>query len=149
MVLVDHGSMSMVIDMNDEKLKILEQIKEFMAGTEGVGFTHQPDRDTRYQHTRYQHISDVLCRLRYYALVKADRGVVLRCLERTTGYSRQQVTRLVRRYLDTGELGKRYKPRMWLFWPTRTISTKASPARPWCTSCRGSVTCTTSGSAFG
>jgi hypothetical protein len=36
--------MSMVIDMNDEKLKTLEQIKEFMAGTEGEGFTHQPDR---------------------------------------------------------------------------------------------------------
>jgi hypothetical protein len=29
----------MVIDMHDEKLKTLEQIKEFMAGTEGVGFT--------------------------------------------------------------------------------------------------------------
>jgi hypothetical protein len=41
--------MSMVIDMNDEKLKTLEQIKEYMAGTEGVGFTHQPNRDTRYQ----------------------------------------------------------------------------------------------------
>jgi hypothetical protein len=38
--------MSMMIDMNDEKLKTLEQIKEFMAGTEGAGFTHQPDRDT-------------------------------------------------------------------------------------------------------
>jgi hypothetical protein len=97
--------MSMVIDMNDEKLKTLEQIKEFMAGTEGVGFTHQPDRDTRYQH-----IAEVLCRLRYYALGKSDRGLVLRYLKRTTGYSRQQVTRLVRRYLDTGELKKRYKP---------------------------------------
>ncbi len=103
--MVDHGSMSMVIDMNDEKLKTLEQIKEFMAGTEGVGFTHQPDRDTRYQH-----IAEVLCRLRYYALGKADRGLVLKYLKRTTGYSRQQVTRLVRRYLDTGELKKRYKP---------------------------------------
>jgi hypothetical protein len=95
----------MVIDMNDEKLKTLEQIREFMAGTEGVTFSHQPDSDTRYQH-----IANVLCRLRYYALGKADRGLVLRYLERTTGYSRQQMTRLVRRYLDTGELKKRYKP---------------------------------------
>jgi len=87
----------MVIDMNDEKLKTLEQIREFMASTEGVEFTHQPDPDTRYQH-----IADVLCRLRYDALGKADKGVVLRYLERTTGYFRQQVTRLVRRYLDTG-----------------------------------------------
>jgi len=42
-VLVDHGSMSRVIDMNDEKLKTLEQIREFMAGTKGVGFTHQKE----------------------------------------------------------------------------------------------------------
>jgi hypothetical protein len=59
--------MSMVIDMNDEKLKTLEQIREFLAGTEGVEFTHQPDRDTRYQH-----IADVLCRLRYYPLNKGS-----------------------------------------------------------------------------
>jgi len=82
----------MVIDMNDEKLKTLEQIREFMAGTEGVTFSHQPDPDTRYQH-----IADVLCRLRYYALGKADRGLVLRHLEWSTGYSRQQVTLLVKK----------------------------------------------------
>ena len=34
--MVDHGSMSMVIDMNDEKLKTLEQIKEFMAETDNL-----------------------------------------------------------------------------------------------------------------
>jgi len=63
-----------------------------MAGTEGVTVSHQPNPDTRYQH-----ITDVLCRLRYYALGKADRGLVLRYLERTTGYSRQQVTLLVKK----------------------------------------------------
>ena len=103
-VLVDHGDMSMVIDMNDEKLKTLDQIRNFMTGTEGVGFCHQPEKDNRYQH-----IEDALCRLRYYSLDKADKGLVLRYLEHTTGYSRQQMTRLVRRYLDTGRLRKRYK----------------------------------------
>jgi len=48
-VLVDHGDMSMVIDMNDEKLKTLDQIRNFMAGTEGVEFCHQPGKDNRYQ----------------------------------------------------------------------------------------------------
>lgn len=68
-----------------------------MAGTEGVMVSHHPKPDTRYQH-----IANVLCRLRYYALSKADRGLVLRYLKGTTGYSRQQVTRLVKRYHDTG-----------------------------------------------
>ncbi len=94
----------MVIDMNDEKLKTLDQIRNFMTGTEGVEFCHQPEKDNRYQH-----VEDVLCRLRYYSLSKTDKGLVLRYLERTTGYSRQQMTRLVRRYLDTGRLKKRYK----------------------------------------
>jgi len=50
-------------------------------------------------------------RLRYHALGKADRGFVMRYLKkRTTGYSRKKVTRLVRRYLDMGELKKRYGP---------------------------------------
>jgi len=94
----------MVIDMNDEKLETLEQIRSFMTGTEGVEFRHQPETDNRYQH-----IADVLCRLRYYDLSRPDKGFVLRYLEHTTGYSRQQMTRLVRRYLDVGRLKKRYK----------------------------------------
>lgn len=95
----------MVIDMNDDKIRTLEQIRNFMSGTEGVQFRHQPERDNRYQH-----IADVLCRLRYYNLSKSDKGLVLRYLEHTTGYSRQQITRLVRRYLDNGGLKKLYKP---------------------------------------
>lgn len=103
-VLVDHGDMSMVIDMNDENLKTLDQIRYLMTGTEGVEFCHPPGKDNRYQH-----IEDTLCRLRYYRLNKTDRGLVLRYLEHTTGYSRQQMTRLVRRYIDMGRLKKLYK----------------------------------------
>ena len=36
--------------------------------------------------------------------------MVLRYLERTTGYSRQQITRLVSRFLETRRLEKRYVP---------------------------------------
>ncbi len=41
--------------------------------------------------------SEVLRRFGYGRLGKADKGLILRYLERTTGYSRQQITRLVKR----------------------------------------------------
>lgn len=57
---------------------------------------------------RYEFIAAVLKRLCYRRLGRADKGVVLRYLERLTGYSRQQVIRLVRRSLDEEALVKRY-----------------------------------------
>ena len=58
---------------------------------------------------RYGFISAVLQRFRYGRLGRSDRGVVLRYLERTTGYSRQQITRLVGRSRQGAPLVKRYR----------------------------------------
>jgi hypothetical protein len=52
----------------------------------------------------------VLKRFRYTLLLKRDKGVILRYLERTTGLSRQQVTRLVRRYRKSGKVTKQRNP---------------------------------------
>ena len=50
------------------------------------------------------HIGKVLRRFSYWKLGRADKGLVRRYLERTTGLSRAQLTRLVGRYLAEGEL---------------------------------------------
>ena len=81
----------MVIDMNEAKLTTLEQIKAFLKGTEAVEFP-VCGKDC------YGPIGDVLRRFRYGQLRRAGKGVILRYLERTTGYSRQQITRLVKRW---------------------------------------------------
>ena len=47
-------------------------------------------------------------RLRYGRLPRPDKGVVMRYLERTTGYSRAQLKRLVRRARAGEALAKRY-----------------------------------------
>jgi transposase InsO family protein len=94
----------MVIDMNETKLTTLEQLRRFLAGTTEVAFKPTPDDE------RYAHIADVLRRFRYAGLIRPDKGVVLRYLEKTTGYSRQQLTRLVARFHDTRQLKKRYRP---------------------------------------
>lgn len=57
---------------------------------------------------RYVQIAAVLKRLNYRRLKRPDKGVVLRYLEHTTGYWRQQLTRLVGRVLDGETLAKGY-----------------------------------------
>ncbi len=91
--------------MNETKLTTIEQVRAFLAGTAAVEFSPYMEDDERYRH-----IFGVLTRLDYCRLSKPDRGTVLRYLERTTGYSRQQITRLVGRWRDEGKpLVKRYR----------------------------------------
>lgn len=96
---------AMVIEMNETRLCTLGQIQAFLEGTGEVGF--QPIGGDE---GRYGHIQAVLKRFAYPGLKRADKGLVLRYLGRTTGYSRQQLTRLVRQCLATGGLAKRYRP---------------------------------------
>jgi len=97
----------MVIEMNEVKHVTLTQVRQFLAGTADVGFRVQGENAQRYRW-----ISAVLGRFGYRGLNRAERGVILRYLQRMTGYSRQQVTRLVHQYVHTGGLRPGYgKPR--------------------------------------
>ncbi len=93
----------MVIDMNEQQLNTVAQIRAFLNGTQEVRF--EPiGEDTQ----RYVFIAAVLKRLGYRRLPRPDKGVVMRYLERTTDYSRQQLTRLVHRALAGEPLTKHY-----------------------------------------
>ncbi len=94
----------MVIEMNEQKLVTLEQLREFLAATEEVDF-----QGCGQDEERYRHIEAVLRRFGYGSLKRAEKAVVLRYLERTTGYSRQQMTRLVTQYRETGRLKKSWR----------------------------------------
>ncbi len=93
----------MVTHMNDEHIKNLEQVRRFLEGTEALELAIE-DKDERYAW-----IERTLRRFRYRRLNKADRGLVLRYLARVSGYSRQQVTRLVHQYLKRGHLKRRQR----------------------------------------
>lgn len=93
-----------MIDMNEKKLVALEQLKAFLTVTREVEF--QP---CGQDEERYRHIGEVLGRFGYGRLKKPDKGIVLRYLERTTGYSRQQITRLVKRRQAGNPLVKGYR----------------------------------------
>lgn len=94
-----------MIDMNETKLTTLEQVRAFLAGTAEVGFCATSVGEDE----RYRHISSVLARFGYKRLKKPDKGLILRYLERTTDYSRQQLTRLVGRWCKGRALRKCYR----------------------------------------
>jgi hypothetical protein len=89
----------MVINMEEVKLQTLEQIRVFLDGTSEVTF-RVPKED------RNPFIERVLKRFGYAPHGRVDRGILLRYIERMTGLSRQQVTRLVGQYRKDGKLSK-------------------------------------------
>lgn len=83
------------------RISTMDQVRAFVSGTQGVEFK-VPDR-----HERRAWIGQSLMQLSYERLGKADKGMVVRYLCRITGYSRQQMSRLVRQWRDTGSLADR------------------------------------------
>ena len=93
----------MVIDMEEARLHTIAQVKAFLNGTTEGAF-RVPKAE------RYQFIERVLTRFGYAQHGRVNRGALLRYLERMTGFSRQQVTRLVREYRQGGRLSARRTP---------------------------------------
>ena len=95
--------------MDDSKLRRIAQLQEFLNTTQEISFTSAPGGADQQ---RYEHINRVLKRFDYPQLGKAERGVVLAYIRRTSGYSRSQITRLVGRWeanrLAAVPLVKRY-----------------------------------------
>ena len=89
----------MVIDMNETKLKTIEQIREFLTGTADVSFSIPADESTLRAF-----VSTVIRRFGYFRLTKGQRGIVFAYLRRLTGYSRAHVSRLLAQYRDTRSL---------------------------------------------
>jgi transposase InsO family protein len=98
----------MVTYMNEMKIRTVEDIHRFLDGTTEVSFAVADKAE------RYRWLQATLVRLRYTALGKKARGVVLRYLERVSGYGSAQVKRLVKRYRRCGRIerqpvgGKRF-----------------------------------------
>ena len=85
---------------NGERLS-LEQIRAFLQATEEIRF-QAADRGQLYKW-----ISRTLCEQEYWKQKREVKGVLRRYLQKMTGLSRAQLTRLIRRYVDSGAV----KPR--------------------------------------
>ena len=87
--------------MEEARLHTLGQVKAFLDRTAEGAFRF-PKAE------RHRFIERVLTRFDYAQHGRVNRGVLLRYLERMTGLSRQQVTRLVREYRQDGTLSCRH-----------------------------------------
>jgi len=85
--------------MNIENLKTIEDLENFIQGNQTVVFTVLGDKNERYQF-----IQKALIKFHYITLKKSDKGVINRYLRKVTGYSRQQLTRLIKQYKDIGSI---------------------------------------------
>lgn len=95
---------SMVIDMNEAQVRTLDQVRQVVAGTQSLEFGRAEDDEGRYGW-----IEQVLRRFGYRQLGRADKGVMLAYLQRLSGYSRAQLTRLVSRWVAGKPLVKNYR----------------------------------------
>jgi hypothetical protein len=92
----------MLIDLNETRIRTVQQVRAVLDGTQTLEFTPALDA-----YERCAWIGTVLARLRYRHMRRANRGLVLRYLRRFSGLSRAHVTRLVRRWLGGERLIRR------------------------------------------
>jgi len=79
----------------------LEQIRAFLRGNQEVRFKAQ-DRKQAYEWTQR-----TLCGQEYSCLRRQDKGLVKQYIEKVTGLSRAQITRLIAQYVATGAVQSR------------------------------------------
>ena len=92
-----------VIEMEEARLHTLAQVRAFLDGATEIAF-----RIPKVE--QYSFVEPVLMRFGYAAAGRVGKDVPLRYLALLTGLSRQQVTRLVRRYRQEGTLSTRPGP---------------------------------------
>ena len=89
--------------MKLEELKTIEQLPQFLDGTQAVMFTLNTSKNEHYKWFRQE-----LIRFRYQSLDKADKGVFVRYLIKVSEYSQSQITRLIKQYRRTGNIKHRH-----------------------------------------
>jgi len=90
----------MLLNMNDQQLQTIEQVRQFIKGSQAVDFNCQSTEE------KYSWIEEVLIRFRYLRLKRAEKGIIRQYIYKVTGYSRAQVSRLIEEYKQTGQVRK-------------------------------------------
>jgi len=83
--------------MNLNELKNTQELQTFLEGTQAVAFSLPGNKSGRYRF-----IHSILKQFHYGALKKPQKSIVIRFLLQVTGYSRQQLTRLIQQYRKSG-----------------------------------------------
>jgi len=95
----------MTIAMDDSSITDIAGIKRFLKGTAGLKLKGIAQQE------KYGWIGETLDRFAYFELRKKDKNAVKEYLKRMTGFSDAQITRLIRRKRNYGDIGLCRGPR--------------------------------------
>lgn len=90
--------------MKLDNLKSIEQIAAFLSGSQAIAFAVATTKDERYRF-----IEMLLKRFNYPRLKRRDKGILIQFLIKVSGYSRQQLTRMIKQFVKTGRLERHQK----------------------------------------
>lgn len=79
--------------MNIENLSTIESLENFLQGNQAIAYSVLGDKTERYQFMRKTRV-----KFSYITCSKKDKGVINTFLRKISGYSRQQLSRLVRQH---------------------------------------------------
>jgi len=88
----------MIVTLNTQFLRSLDEVRAFLDGTAPVGFSPPVGS------ARLRWVADTLRQFRYPTLHRADKPVLLALLRKVSGYSRAQLTRLIAQWQATGRI---------------------------------------------
>ena len=91
----------MIVRLDTHRLQTLDQVREFLAGSEQVDLQPQTRADS------YAFVAKTVRRFDYALRGKADKGLLRRFLAKVAGLSRAQITRLLQQHRTTGEIADR------------------------------------------
>lgn len=89
----------MLVQMDETRIQTLEDVRQFLLGGVETALVLHGSKDDVYRW-----IEHTLVRFRYIWLGKRNKGLVLRYIERLSGYSRQHVSKLVSKHRKTGRV---------------------------------------------
>ena len=90
--------------MKLDNLSTITEMEAFLNGSQAIAFAVSSNKDERYQF-----VESILKKFRYNQLKRSDKGVVIRFLMKVSRYSRQQLTRMIKRYCEHGALMRHQK----------------------------------------
>ncbi|MFT5760578.1 MAG: DNA transposition AAA+ family ATPase, partial [Alteromonadaceae bacterium] len=83
--------------MSIENLNTIKDLEHFIQSNETEVLPVLGDKQERYRF-----IQKILVKFGYITLNKVEKGIVNRYIRTVSGYSRQQLTRLIKQYKDKG-----------------------------------------------
>ena len=85
--------------MKLEELTTIDQLVDFLSGTQAVAFSISSHKDEAYRWIQRE-----LIRFNYLTRHRREKGILIQYLIKVSGYSRQQLTRLITQYRKTGRI---------------------------------------------